>query len=331
MVRCSIIVPAFNAEKSLDNCLQALLAQSISRDQYEILVVDDGSHDSTAAIASRYPVTLLHQTHAGPACARNLGAREARAPFLLFTDADCEPVPTWAEAILRPLEADSRIAGCKGVYRTRQRGLIPRMAQVEFEEKYAHLRRQQSIDFVDTSSAAFRADAFWSAGGFDTSFHAASNEDTQLSFALVSQGWQLVFCDDAIVYHRHSETVAQYLRRKWRHGYWRVRVYRQYPDKMAGDSYTPRSTQVQMAAAVLSVASLLHPATRRVAVASGAAFLLATTPFVRRALGEGADVAAVVPPLLFLRALALASGLAVGVVDLQLRRAPVARRRCVRV
>jgi cellulose synthase/poly-beta-1,6-N-acetylglucosamine synthase-like glycosyltransferase len=319
-VRYSVIVPAFNAATDIESCLRALLAQSVPPDQYEIIVVDDGSSDRTAEVVQMFPVRFVQQAHAGPASARNLGARLATAEFLLFTDADCVPVYTWIQEIVRPLENDTRVAGTKGVYRTRQRGLIPRMAQVEFEEKYAHLRQHACIDFVDTSSAAFRADAFWQAGGFDTGFRSASNEDTQLSFALVSRGWRLVFCERAVVYHRHSETLWRYLQRKWRHGYWRVRVYESHPGKMAGDSYTPRSTQLQMASAMLAVVLAPLPPTRHLSRICLAVFVVASLPFVRRAVPVGPEVAMVVPPVLFLRAMALASGLLAGALRLMIGR-----------
>lgn len=318
-VRYSVIVPAYNAALHIDACLRALAEQSVPRDSYEVLVADDGSSDATAEIASRHPVRVLRQAHAGPASARNRGAREAVGDFLLFTDADCTPVHTWIEEIVRPLEEDCRVAATKGTYRTRQRGAVPRMVQVEFEEKYAHLRRRRYIDFVDTGAAAFRTTAFWEAGGFDPAFSAASNEDTQLSFGLVARGWRLVFCERAIVYHQHAQTVLQYVRRKWRHGYWRAVVYGKYPKKMAGDSYTPRSTQLQMGSA-LAVLLWVLPlrVTRWLGVAGLGVFVAATLPFVRRALPVGRDVAAIVPPMLFLRALALGSGLALGGLRLTL-------------
>jgi len=320
-VRYSVIIPAYNAARDLEACLRALMDQSVPRDQYEVLVVDDGSTDGTAEIAGRYAVRVIRQAHAGPASARNHGARQATGTFLLFTDADCEPVREWIAEIVRPLEADPTVAGSKGAYRTRQRGLIPRLAQVEFEEKYARLRRQPFIDFVDTSSAAFRADAFWQAGGFDAAFAAASNEDTQLSFSLVAMGWRLMFCERAVVYHRHSESLARYLQRKWRHGYWRVRVYQRHPHKMTGDSYTPRSMQLQMLSAPLVLLLAPLPATRRLAQLSLAVFLLATLPLVRRAAAAGVAVAASIPAVLFIRALTLEAGLMVGALRLRLGRA----------
>jgi glycosyltransferase involved in cell wall biosynthesis len=314
--RYSVIVPAYNAASTLEACLQALLDQSMPREAYEVLVVDDGSTDQTAGIASRYPVRVLRQCHAGPASARNLGARSAGGVCLLFTDADCVPVGTWIDEITRPLEADNQVAGVKGVYRTHQTSLMARFAQLEFEEKYAGLSRLKSIDFVDTGSAAFRADAFWKAGGFDPSFPVASNEDTQLSFNLVAQGWRLVFAKGAAVYHQHSESLGRYLRRKWRHGYWRVRVYRRHPRKALGDSYTPRSTQLQFVGTVVAVLSAPMPKLRVVTLGGALVFALGTLPFVRRAWPMGGDVAVATPVLLFLRSLALGAGLGLGLLTL---------------
>lgn len=310
--RYSVIVPAYNSAATLADCLSALALQTVPPQTYEVIVVDDGSTDGTADLAKRFAAIVLSQTHAGPASARNLGARRARGEFLLFTDADCVPAPNWVEEIVRPLESDPSVAASKGVYTTRQTGLVPLFVQIESEEKYAKLRRHRQIDFVDTYSAAFRREAFWAGGGFDTSFPAASNEDTLLSFNLASQGRRLVFTDQAIVYHLHSESLGHYLRRKWRHGYWRIPVYRSHPGKMAGDSYTPRSTQVQMATALLALWLAPRPRQRWLLLATVGAFVAATTPIVRRAMPVSWAVAAAAPFLLFLRALALACGLALG-------------------
>jgi len=292
--------------------LQALSEQSVPPETYEVLVVDDGSNDDTAQVAGQYPHRVLQQAHAGPASARDLGAQAAVGKYLLFTDADCVPIRTWIEEVTRPLEADCRVAGVKGVYRTTQTSLIARLAQLEFEEKYARLRHQRFIDFVDTGSAAFRREAFWQGGAFDPAFPVASNEDTQLSFNLVAQGWRLVFAERAAVYHRHAESLGRYLRRKWRHGYWRVRVYRRHPGKVLGDSYTPLSMQLQMLGAALTVVLALLPRLHRFAPIGAELFIFGSLPFVRRALPSGPDIAAAVPLVLFLRALALWTGLIQG-------------------
>jgi cellulose synthase/poly-beta-1,6-N-acetylglucosamine synthase-like glycosyltransferase len=329
-----VIVPAYNAAADLERCLRALAGQLAPPDSFEVIVVDDGSTDDTPRIAESFAkrgggpaFRLVRSPHAGPAAARNRGARAARGEVLLFTDADCEPTLDWIVEIVRPLSNDPGVAAAKGVYRTRQSGLIALFTQLELEEKYAALRSPDSIDFVDIYSAAFRRDAFWSSGGFDPSFPAASNEDTLLSFNLASRGYRLVFAERAVVYHRHADSLRRYLLRKVRHGFYRTRVYRRHPGKIRGDSYTPRSTQIQLAAACLLPSALLVwslGGSALPALAVTLFFLASTGPFVRRALPAGPGLTLLVPGILLLRAWSLALGLGAGALRLiRVRRPPI--------
>jgi len=161
----SVIVPAYNAQDTLGSCLAALQAQSLPRDRYEVIVVDDGSTDRTADIARQYGARLLHQPNAGPAAARNRGAQAARGEILLFTDADCSPARDWIERMTEPFR-DAEVVGAKGVYRTRQAEPVARFVQLEYEDRYVRTSRQEYIDFVDTYSAAYRRDIFLANGGF---------------------------------------------------------------------------------------------------------------------------------------------------------------------
>jgi glycosyltransferase involved in cell wall biosynthesis len=170
----SVIVPAYNAERTLDACLSALTRQFVPPGmQMEIIVVDDGSVDDTAHVASRYGVRLIRQANAGPSAARNAGAGAARGELLLFTDADCAPAPDWAARMAAPF-ADPDVAGAKGVYQTAQMEPVARFVQVEYEDRYDRMRGQSHIDFIDTYAAAYRRDIFLEAGGFDTTFRTAS-------------------------------------------------------------------------------------------------------------------------------------------------------------
>ncbi|MHC4395572.1 MAG: glycosyltransferase family 2 protein, partial [Planctomycetota bacterium] len=82
----SIIIPAFNAENTISDCLDSLLDQTIDKEHYEIILVDDGSTDETPNIAKRYSeVRLLIQDNQGPASARNKGTRHAKGDVILFT------------------------------------------------------------------------------------------------------------------------------------------------------------------------------------------------------------------------------------------------------
>ncbi len=92
-VSASVIIPTFNGEKRIAGCLESLQKQTSTR-KFEIVVVNDGSTDNTAEVVERFPtVRLISQANAGPATARNRGARETLADVILFTDDDCEPTP----------------------------------------------------------------------------------------------------------------------------------------------------------------------------------------------------------------------------------------------
>ncbi|MCZ7568453.1 MAG: glycosyltransferase [Ardenticatenaceae bacterium] len=315
-MKFSVIIPARNAANTIGDTLWALRRQTIPAGEIEIIVVDDGSTDATAAVAKALGARVLTQSHAGPAAARNAGARAASGALLLFTDADCVPAPDWVTKLTAPL-ADPDIAGAKGVYTTDQRAAVARLVQIEYEEKYARLAARRDIDFIDTYSAVYRRDIFLAAGGFDESFRAASVEDQEFSFRLVQAGYRLHFAPGARVAHRHVETLPAYARRKYRYGYWKALLLRRHPGRIAGDSHTPRTQLVHMAwllglipATVGALALRRHA--RTLLVIYGLAGAGSAAPFLVRVTRRAPELLPLAPVFLATRALALDLGLSAG-------------------
>jgi cellulose synthase/poly-beta-1,6-N-acetylglucosamine synthase-like glycosyltransferase len=310
----SVIVPVLDGVETIGTCLTALLAQTVDADGYEIIVVDDGSTDGSAGTAARYGVMVIQQEHAGAAAARNRGAQQANGQILLFTDADCEPLSDWIEQMLLPF-ADPGVVGVKGVYRTRQRSLVARFAQAEYEEKYCRLARSDRIDFVDTYAAAYRRDVFWEHGGFDDLF--LLNEDQEFSFRLAQAGHKLVFAPEAVVFHQHPQTVWSYCWRKVQLGRWKVRVHVRHPAKVVRDSYTPWTQKAQIVllplTAVAILAATVGLTTWLIAAGLAVVSLLSTIPLMARSARQGWLVAIGTPALVALRALALGLGLSWGI------------------
>ena len=249
-IKYSVIVPVFNGEDIIRECLDALSNQSVNRSDYEIIVVDDGSTDNTAKIAAEVCDRVIAIKNGGPANARNIGVNEAAGEVILFTDADCVPVHDWVEKMTAPF-AEAGIVGTKGAYYTRQDELVAQFVQAEYESKYNYMAQYKYIDFIDTYSAGFLRKVFLELKGFDTRFPGASVEDQEFSFRVSAAGYKMVFVPEARVFHRHAASLGHYFRKKFNIGYWKTLVLKLHPDKVVKDSHTPQTLKLQLPLAFL--------------------------------------------------------------------------------
>jgi len=154
------------------------------------------------------------------------------------------------EKMLKPFD-NPEVAGTKGAYRSSQKELVARFVQVEYEGKYEYMSGFDSIDFIDTYSAGFRRTVFLELNGFDTSFPGASVEDQEFSFRMHEQGHKMVFVPDAVVRHRHADYAAWYFKKKFRIGFWKVKVLKRHPGKIKHDTHTPPGLKLQIPVAFL--------------------------------------------------------------------------------
>lgn len=317
----SVVVPAFNSERTIDGCIQALLNQTYPKDFYEIIIVDDASTDSTGKIAKSYGVKVIQEGKLGRSAARNLGARRSSGEVILFTDSDCEPVPVWIDFMTKPF-SDPDVVGVNGAYLTHQSSLVARFTQVEVEERYSRMTKLESVNFVDTYSAAYRRDIFIASNGFDETVDI--DEDQELSFRLSRQGYRMVFAPEARVYHQHAETISHYVRRKFEIGTWKPLLINRYPERFLSDSRTPQLLKVQMVLSLLILGMLpfslfsrnLRQSTKFILFA----FLVSCLPFMKHALRYDRQVAFIALPMLLLRAVALGLGYLNGLFKFRLRR-----------
>lgn len=118
MAKVSVIIPIFNAEKYLRKCVDSVLAQTL--DDFEIILVDDGSTDGSPNICDEYAkrpnVTAIHQMNSGASCARNAGIMNATGEYIAFVDADDYIVPQMYEEMYRVAkEAEVDIVFCNFV------------------------------------------------------------------------------------------------------------------------------------------------------------------------------------------------------------------------
>ena len=315
----AVIVPVYNADSTVGSTLEALEAQD--HPPVEIIIVDDGSTDSSSTISrkfaerSRHHVTVLEQDNKGPAVARNRGVEATNADIVVFLDADCVPPPGWLTALSAALEGD--VVGVSCGYTTENREhLVARFVGHEIDRRQERSLGKE-VDTLATYATAYRRDAFLAAGGFSTDFRTASGEDFDLAFTLHQRGGRLFFSDAARVGHHHPADLGTYLRQQFYRGYWRVPMYLRNRDMFVrGDSYTGYEAQAQFILTNLAVLSLPAAAVHTAAPAIGLGLLLASNlPLGLWASHREPSMLLVAPVLASLRSLAGSAGVYAHLLD----------------
>jgi len=255
-VSVSIIVPAYNASASLGRTIEALLKQNCFQ-PFEIIVVDDGSIDNTAEIAHSFgAVKYLRQENAGPAAARNHGARLARGQYLAFTDSDCIPHEDWISRLMAGFaQAEvGVVAGSYGI--ANPQNWLSRCIHAEIIWRHQHLMPDFPNSF-GSYNFCVKKEVFEGVGGFNTVYRNASGEDNDLSYKIIAAGWRIYFDRKALVDHYHTAHVVKYLKEQYRHGFWRAKMYHDHPQMIKGDGYTFWKDMVEMPLSALLLLAVL--------------------------------------------------------------------------
>ena len=187
----SVVIPARDAEATLGRALAALAAQTLARERFEVIVVDDGSADATARVAASAD-RLLRERGRGPGAARNVGAAVARGAVLAFTDADCFPEPDWLERGLAALEDADLVQGA--VRPERDPGPYDRTVWVT-----------GAGGLFETANVLVRRDVFRALGGFPRGLTPGGGkelgEDVLFGWTARRSGVRIAFAPDAVVRH----------------------------------------------------------------------------------------------------------------------------------
>jgi glycosyltransferase involved in cell wall biosynthesis len=191
----SIVVPVYNGARFLGPALESLLAQDY--EPVEVIVVDDGSTDDSAAVARSFAgVRVLEQANAGPAAARNAGIAAATGDFVAFHDADDLVPPTKLTLQLDYLAAH-RDVDC----------VLGRQEWIDPPPWLARDAAFGELGGIPTPSAVFRAQVLRALGGFDASFR--TGEDMDLLIRLRETGHRYAVLDEVVLYRRfHGDNLS---------------------------------------------------------------------------------------------------------------------------
>jgi cellulose synthase/poly-beta-1,6-N-acetylglucosamine synthase-like glycosyltransferase len=211
----SIVICAYNAAETLDECLRNVALLDYPR--LEVIVVDDGSVDETAEIAERQPgVRLIRLQHAGLSEARNVGFREASGEFVAYLDADAYPAAEWVHYLVLGA-AGERVVASGGPN-------VPPPDEPPGARVVAHspgapipvLYRPDRALHLPGCNMVFRRQVLEQLGGFDTDLTSA--EDTDLQLRLRQRGLELGYHPAALVWHRRRPGLRRYLRQQRSYG-----------------------------------------------------------------------------------------------------------------
>jgi glycosyltransferase involved in cell wall biosynthesis len=218
MVKASVVVPVYNGGELFLRCLRALFAQTLARDQYEVIVVDDGSTDSSAAYAASFGATVISQANAGAPAARNAGIYAARGEWVAFTDADCVPSRRWLQALLQRAERDPRSIGAAG----RLTGYESNTAAARFVDLMSGLDaevylRHPVFPFAPSGNLMYRRDYLIAVGGFDARY--ATYDACDLHTRLLARyDGSFEYEPAALVLHHHRASWKAYWRQQYFYG-----------------------------------------------------------------------------------------------------------------
>jgi glycosyltransferase involved in cell wall biosynthesis len=207
----SVIIPFHNAEQYLDRCLEAVVH---SRNvEYELVLVDDASTDSSREIALRYRDNILTLPGTrGPAFARNRGAERARGSLLFFIDADVFCRADTLEKIEEIFRSEPDLSAVIGSYDDDPpaAGFLSRYKNLTHHFVHQHGAAEASTFW--TGCGAIRKRVFDDAGGFDESYLRPSIEDIELGYRLKAMGHRIALCRSLVVKHAKHWTLAGLLR-----------------------------------------------------------------------------------------------------------------------
>lgn len=204
----SIIIPLYNAEKTLENCLKAIFSSHYQH--FEVIVVDDGSEDNSIKIANSFPCNILKLKHnQGASVARNWGAKNAKGDILLFIDSD---IVIKRDTLNLFMDSLKKYPAVFGIY-TQKPGTDGLLSLYQNFYAYKSIKETKEVTSMFYSyCAAIRKEIFDNVGGFDESWARATFEDVEFGMRVTANGHQIHLNKNIEVEHFNYYTIRPFIK-----------------------------------------------------------------------------------------------------------------------
>ncbi len=240
-MRISVIIATYNRKDELRELLQSLEDQTLPKEDFEIVVVDDGSSDGTQEWLQEYrressmQIHLVQQQNAGPATARNRGMREATADFFVFIDSDCIAPPAWLERIHHAVNAE-KLDAFGGPDEARE-DFPPLLKAISYSMtsflSTGGLRGKTGVKLAKYYPRSFnmgvKKKIYEEIGGFS---NLRFGEDIEFSGRIINSGARVEFLEDAYVYHKRRTSLRQFFKQVFNSGVARIRLFLRDPQSL---------------------------------------------------------------------------------------------------
>jgi glycosyltransferase involved in cell wall biosynthesis len=213
-MKISVIIPVFNEEKHIQRTLSALATQDAKKESFEIIVVDNGSSDSTLSIVEQFssalPLRILSVPNGNISKVRNWGAQAATGETLAFLDADCVPKNTWLREALN-------VPHDRGIWGAHYAVPADATWVGNLWGKYQAKEEIGAVSFLPAGDMFILREDFLNIGGFNEALD--TSEDVELCQRVLKSGLHVsAYPGLAVEHHGTPRTLAQFYRQNRWHG-----------------------------------------------------------------------------------------------------------------
>lgn len=224
----SVVICSFNGARTIRDTLKAL--EGLDYPNFEVILVDDGSSDGTAAIGNEYGARVISTENRGLSSARNTGCEAATGEIVAYIDDDAYPDPQWLRYLAYRLR-DSAFVGAGGPnLAPAGDGLIAECVGHAPGGPLHVLLSDTEAEHIPGCNMAFRRTALETVGGFDPIYRAAG-DDVDLCWRLMEQGGKIGFHAGAVVWHHRRNSVRTYWKQQRGYGRAEALLERKWPEK----------------------------------------------------------------------------------------------------
>lgn len=234
----SVIIPTYNAESTIERCLDSLFSQKYDGD-FEVIVVNDGSTDRTKEIVSKYKkIKLINIKNSGPAKARNIGLKSSKGELLLFIDSDCKAEENWMGTLAKSLKKYEVVTG-KVVAEYQPPSFTSKFMRDDFN--YRHQIKKGHTNFTFFANFGLRKKVLDQYGFFDE--NRRITEDNEFSYRLSEN---IIFYDpEAIVIHTKICTMSSFAEESMKTGFYYGSLFPRYHEKIKNDDHLSKRILLQ--------------------------------------------------------------------------------------